>query len=172
MANSQLRNTYYPIPQDIADHCKETLDSYGERGKRIDGYRRLYRLSQDNKISYEALKRIKNFFDNFKGDTSDDKYIMNGGDKLRNWVERKLSRERESIYNRKRRNKMAGEENQFISNHEKAGPEERPQQPTTPVPEKSADEILFNDNENLKENKKPSMRDILNIYRKRQKNGS
>jgi hypothetical protein len=43
------------------------------------------------------LKRIKNWFDNFKGQKNDPSYILNGGDYMRNWINNSLEMDRKGI---------------------------------------------------------------------------
>ena len=47
------------------------------------------------------LERIKNFFDNFKGNHKDPEYILNGGVIMRNWVNDELRKMRDTIKNNK-----------------------------------------------------------------------
>lgn len=154
MANSNLRNTKFPVPNEVLDHCREIIKNYGDSYKNYKGHKRLTNLLNKEYVTYEQLKRIKNFFDNFDGKTNEPSYIMNGGDTLKNWVENKLSRERKNIEARKRRNERSGQENQYKDPHEKDNNNDKKIQKTSiPQPQKSANDIMFNDNENLEEQK-------------------
>lgn len=84
-----------------------------------DGYKRNKELQNSETIGYRQLKRIKNFFDNFKGTHKDASFILNGGFIMKNWVNDELRKMRE-FRKLTNKNKMeAGMQNQFIDPHEK-----------------------------------------------------
>ena len=103
MANSQLQGSYWDIPEELQNHLKRTMRAY--KGKEnVEGYQRLKNLISKPKVSYEELKRIKNFFDTQSSDTDymDDKkqttpFILNGGRKMKSWVEETLGTARDGI---------------------------------------------------------------------------
>lgn len=72
-----------------------------------------------DKISYENMKKIKSFFDNYDGDGTDEEYKNKGGERMKNWINNTLSDSRDSIYYEKKSRMDAGEENQFIKTHTK-----------------------------------------------------
>ena len=65
------------------------------------------------------MKRIKNFFDVYEGDETDSEYVLNGGERMKNWVNNALKIAREAIYNVKKAKQRGGMENAFIKPHEK-----------------------------------------------------
>jgi hypothetical protein len=77
-------------------------------------------------ISYKQLKRIKNFFDNFKGKHIDPQFMLNGEFKMKNWVNNQLRQMREGIHQSKKIKSDTGMQNQFIQNHTKDGIDVRP----------------------------------------------
>lgn len=101
MANSELIGTSFEIPENIIKHLKKIFNAY-KGAKNVEGYKRLEELSDKNKITYEQLKLIKNFFDNYSGNRKGTTYLLNGGTIMKNWVENTLSNAREKIKNSKK----------------------------------------------------------------------
>lgn len=103
MANSQLQGKVWDIPEELHSHLKRTMNAY--RGdENVEGYQRLRNLIDKREVSYEELKRIKNFFDTQSSDTDymDDKkqttpFILNGGRKMKSWVNTTLETARAKI---------------------------------------------------------------------------
>ena len=84
-----------------------------------EGYNRNKELQSQKFINYKQLKRIKNFFDNFKGNHKEPSFILNGGVEIKNWVNDELRKMRDYIKNTKTNKKDTGMMNQFIDPHEK-----------------------------------------------------
>ena len=76
-------------------------------------------LQTKNYITYKQLKRIKNFFDNFKGNQKETSFILNGGVEMKNWVNDQLRKMREGLKMTKTNKMNTGMQNQFIKPHEK-----------------------------------------------------
>ena len=72
----------------------------------------------DKKISYENIKKIKSFFDNYDG-SKQQEYENKGGKKMYDWLKKILKTKRDAIYYEKKSRSDAGEENQFIQSHDK-----------------------------------------------------
>ena len=85
----------------------------------VEGYNRNKELQSQKFITYKQLKRIKNFFDNFKGNHKEPSFILNGGVEIKNWVNDELRKMRDYIKNTKTNKKDTGMMNQFIDPHEK-----------------------------------------------------
>jgi hypothetical protein len=68
----------------------------------LDGYKRNLRLQQADSLGYRELKRIKNFFDTFKGQNTDAPFILNGENKMKQFVESVLSGARQGISSTKK----------------------------------------------------------------------
>jgi len=102
MANSELQGKYFEISEDIIKHLNKIFKAY-KGPKNAEGYQRLEELinkieSKDNNhISYEQLKLMKNFFDSYTGNKKDTPYLLNGGTLMKNWVEDILSNARQKI---------------------------------------------------------------------------
>ena len=84
-----------------------------------EGYNRNKELQSQKFINYKQLKRIKNFFDNFKGNHKEPSFILNGGVEIKNWVNDELRKMRDYVKNTKTNKMNAGMMNQFIDPHEK-----------------------------------------------------
>lgn len=84
-----------------------------------EGYNRNKELQSQKFITYKQLKRIKNFFDNFKGNHKEPSFILNGGVEIKNWVNDELRKMRDYIKNTKTNKMNTGMMNQFIDPHEK-----------------------------------------------------
>jgi len=84
-----------------------------------EGYNRNKELQSQKFITYKQLKRIKNFFDNFKGNHKEPSFILNGGVEIKNWVNDELRKMRDYVKNTKTNKMNAGMMNQFIDPHEK-----------------------------------------------------
>jgi len=84
-----------------------------------EGYNRNKELQNQKFITYKQLKRIKNFFDNFKGNQNEPSFVLNGGIEIKNWVNDELRKMRDYLKNTKTNKMNAGMMNQFIDSHEK-----------------------------------------------------
>jgi hypothetical protein len=84
-----------------------------------EGFNRNKELQTKKFIDYKQLKRIKNFFDNFKGKHTDPSFILNGGVEIKNWVNDELRKMREYGHLTKKNKMDAGMQNTFINPHEK-----------------------------------------------------
>ena len=84
-----------------------------------EGYNRNKELQSQKFITYKQLKRIKNFFDSFKGNQKEPSFILNGGAEIKNWVNDELRKMRDYVKNTKTNKMNAGMQNQFLKPHEK-----------------------------------------------------
>lgn len=118
MANKDLKNKYFTATPEVLNKLKSEVSRY--RGKEQDkGYKRAKSIIENPKISYDQMKRIKTYFDNYNGDKSDDEYKLNGGDTMKKWVDKTLSNSRDAIHYVKDSQMKAGKENAFKKTHEK-----------------------------------------------------
>jgi len=112
MANAKLKGITVVIEKDVNQHLKKIFNAYnGDRN--VEGYARLKNLCDSNNISYEQLARIKNFFDNFTGKKSDSPYLLNGGTKMKDWVDMSLSNMRDGVNSKKKNMSAVGMPNQY-----------------------------------------------------------
>jgi len=120
MANSSLQGKSFKLDDDIKNHLKKMFNAYkGEKTK--EGYQRLRNLIDSDSITYEELKRIKNFFDSHDGGIKETSYRLNGGSKMKSWIEKTLSHAREDLTGKKKAMFDIGMENQYIDTHKKNG---------------------------------------------------
>jgi len=119
MANKDLKNKKYRIPSHIKNQISRVLNNMNIQDEHKPGVKRAKDLSSSEEISYSQMKRIKNYFDKYKGDGSDDEYIMLGGDQTKKWINQTLTKDREQLRNDKKVRMDSGLENQFIRTHEK-----------------------------------------------------
>jgi hypothetical protein len=120
--NKDLYNTSkgeIEFPDDMREHLKICFSKVKDADENVEGYNRNKELQNQTFIDYKQLKRIKNFFDNFKGNQHESPFILNGEFKMKNWVDNELRKMRE--YNKMTKtNKMnAGMQNSFIKPHQK-----------------------------------------------------
>jgi hypothetical protein len=102
--NSELKNRKFPIPDGVRDMLQTTLNNYNG-DKTVDGYKRLNNLLSNDSITYQDMKRIKNFFDNYQGTDKSAEFILNGGEQMKNWVNSTLNQARNVIDNIKQAQK-------------------------------------------------------------------
>ena len=112
MSNSKLQGSKIDLDDDISYHLKRIFNAY-KGAKDVEGYERLRNLCDSSKISYEQLKRIKNFFDGFGGDKKDTPYLLNGGTKMKQWTSSKLDDMRNNVDGKKKHMSAVGMNNQY-----------------------------------------------------------
>lgn len=116
--NKDLYNKKVKIPDEIREHMKNSLNSVSAESNDV-GFKRNNELQNAKEMTYQQLKRIKNFFDTYKGDVQEKSYILNGGDYMKNWVNETLRFMRDDIYTIKKNKQEAGFQNQFNKEHQK-----------------------------------------------------
>jgi len=110
--NNDLYNKRFKVPDEIREHMRNSFNSISsESGD--EGHKRNKELQEKKHISYQQLKRIKNFFDSFNGDTQEKSYILNGGDYMKKWVNETLRYLRDDNYNSKKIASDTGMSNEF-----------------------------------------------------------
>lgn len=100
--NSNLYNTAQGnvvIPKEIKNLLKTSFAQVNGADENTEGFNRNRELQNQTEISYGQLKRIKNFFDNFKGLQNDPSYILNGGSQMKAWVNNTLTNMRNNVKN-------------------------------------------------------------------------
>lgn len=126
MANSKLIGTYYNIPENVISEISKTI-SQCEDG--YPGKKKAQFLVREKKLSYENLRRYKNFFDNYnrskydigENDTLNElnpemDYKLRGGKLMRDFVETKLNEITSKINQEK---KIKNEYGGLINQHRK-----------------------------------------------------
>lgn len=119
--NKKLYDKEVEIPENYRKHLKKCLQRVGEVDEDSEGYKRNKELQDKSFIGYPQLKRIKNFFDNFKGNQNEPEFILNGGFEMKNWVNDTLRKMRDGIELTSKNKMNVGMQNQFIDPHAKDG---------------------------------------------------
>jgi hypothetical protein len=93
--NRSLYDKEIEFPSDKREHMKKCFHRVKNADENIEGYKRNKELQNQKFITYKQLKRIKNFFDNFKGNQNEPSFVLNGGVEIKNWVDNELRRMRD-----------------------------------------------------------------------------
>lgn len=118
--NSNLYNRKAKIPNSLIQHLEDSFNAQ-PADSNVEGYNRNQDLRKSGVVSYQQLKRIKNWFDEFQGEKEDAPFILNGGDRMNQWCNHVLDHWRAVDHEGKKRKMDGGMENQFIDSHEKDG---------------------------------------------------
>lgn len=116
--NKDLYGHKVSLPEDVVSYLQQCKDAAVGSDDTTEGYKRNQDLLNKKEVSYQQLKRMKNWFDNFDGHENDLSYILNGGHYVKGWVNKTL----DSLRNDVKLGKEVKSEvlpNQFIQNHEK-----------------------------------------------------
>ena len=116
--NSNLYNRIVIIPDSLIQHLKDCFGNV-EGNQNIEGYNRNQELRKSKQATYQQVKRIKSWFDNYNGNKEDAPFILNGGDRMKNWCGEVLRVWRENDKGGKKTKMNAGMQNQFIDSHTK-----------------------------------------------------
>jgi hypothetical protein len=116
--NKNLYDRIAIIPDSLVKHLNDCFTSV-QGNQNIEGYNRNQQLRQTKQATYQQIKRIKSWFDNFSGKKEDAPFILNGGDRMKIWCDEVLRVWRENDKNGKTIKMNAGMQNQFIDDHEK-----------------------------------------------------
>ena len=95
--NSELYGKTYTVPQDVIEYLEQCNQAVGEVDETTEGFKRNKDLREKKQITYQQLKRMKNWFDNFNGHQDETSHILNGGHYVRNWVNNTLKGDRDTI---------------------------------------------------------------------------
>lgn len=103
--NSQLYGKKYRIPHQVKEYITKKLYTSSDK----EGVKRAKNLVKNGYCTYQSLKRLKNFFDNYNGQ-SKDQFELAGGELMRKFVEHTLRNERSAT------EKRTEIKNEFIPN--------------------------------------------------------
>ena len=95
--NNQLYGKVWQFPQHMQQHMKVCFAKVKNADANVEGYNRNRRLQTATQVGYPELKRIKNFFDNHTGNPQDAPFILNGENKMKDFVNSILSGARQSL---------------------------------------------------------------------------
>ena len=94
MANSQLLDKQYKIPSDVLKGIQMTLITNPQG----EGVKRAKFMLNNGAITYQAMKRLKNFFDYFNPQTGDKmQYALAGGNGMKQFIEKTLASDRAGV---------------------------------------------------------------------------
>ncbi len=82
--NKNLYDKEIEFPEHLRKHLKICFYKVKDFNENDEGYKRNKELQDSEEITYQQLKRIKNYFDNYKGDVQEKSYVLNGGDYMKN----------------------------------------------------------------------------------------
>lgn len=149
MPNKSLEDKYFNVPDKVFNKINQALKTITVNDGHAKGLQRAKDLTSDRKVSYTQMKRLKNYFDNYEGDGSDDEYKLIGGKVTSFWVDKTLGSNRDSIKQAKKAKMDAGLENQFIKPHTKDRDNANPTNPDSGMIDitkgKISDKILRGD---------------------------
>jgi len=112
--NSQLYDKKWNFSEDMRNHMKICFAKVKNADQNTEGYNRNLRLQNTQQLSYPELKRIKNFFDTYKGRNVDAPFILNGENKMKDFVNTCLSSSRRSIQSSEKIKRDTGMDNEYI----------------------------------------------------------
>lgn len=116
--NKDLYGKQFELPEEVVVYLQQCNDAAVGSDDKTEGYRRNKELRDSGYVTYQQLKRIKNFFDNFDGDENELSFILNGGHYVKNWVNQTLKSLRDNIELGKEVKSLVLP-NQYIQSHEK-----------------------------------------------------
>ena len=94
MANSELYNKMYQIPEKIINYIQKNIIAYPSS----EGIKRAKFIVRNKQMTYQAIKRLKNFFDHYQSDTGNsEQYELAGGDMMKRFVEATLETDRSAV---------------------------------------------------------------------------
>lgn len=91
--NSKLYDKKYKLPEDVLKYIQAALT----KSPRGDGVRRAKFILRNGEITYQAMKRLKNFFDNFDVNGDRTQYDLAGGEPMKNFIEISLNQDRAGV---------------------------------------------------------------------------
>ena len=118
--NSKLYNSLVMIPDSLLKHLNDSFNAT-EGDTNTEGWKRNQELRQQKQITYQTIKRVKNWFDTYSGNKEDAPFILNGGDRMKRWCDESLRVMRDGISDSKKLKSDSGMANQYIDTHYKLG---------------------------------------------------
>ena len=116
--NSKLYGNKVELPEEVVNYLGKCFDAAKGADESTEGYKRNQELRNSKNVTYQQLKRMKNFFDNFNGDENELPFILNGGHYVKNWVNQTLKSSRDNVDLGKEVRSIALD-NQYNQEHEK-----------------------------------------------------
>ena len=82
--NKDLYGKKFELPEEVVNYLQQCYESATGANETTEGYRRNIDLRNDKSVSYQQLKRMKNWFDSYQGEENELPYILNGGHYVKN----------------------------------------------------------------------------------------
>lgn len=95
--NSDLYGKVIEVPNDVIVYLERCFEAAKNADSTTDGYKRNKEIRGSQQVTYQQLKRMKNWFDNFNGFETDLSFVLNGGHYVRGWVDKVLNSMRDDI---------------------------------------------------------------------------
>jgi len=93
--NQFLKNKKYKLPQEVLNYVQKALMMYSNNNM---GVRRAKFIVKNGLLTYQELKRLKNFFDTFNPEINDKKeYVLAGGNLMKSFIEKTLNADRSAV---------------------------------------------------------------------------
>jgi len=125
--NKDLYDRKAKLPETLVKHLQKSFEMV-EADSNIEGYNRNQELTKNPVVTYQQIKRIKNWFDGYGGKKEDAPFVLNGGDRMHKWCNHVLDFWREGNKRSKTIKMDTGMDNQFIKTHDKDGLPQTPGQ--------------------------------------------
>ena len=116
--NSSLYDRKAVVPDTLLKHLEKCFTSTNGN-ENVEGFNRNKELREKKVATYQQIKRIKNWFDQFTGKKEDAPFILNGGDRMKSWCDEVLRVWRDNDSSSKEHKSDAGMQNQYLDSHEK-----------------------------------------------------
>lgn len=116
--NKDLYGHTVPLPEEVVGYLDKCFEAAKGANETTEGYKRNKELREKKEITYQQLKRIKNWFDSFNGKDNDLPFILNGGYYVKEWIDKTLGSMRDDI-SLSKEIKSVVLPNQYIAPHEK-----------------------------------------------------
>lgn len=118
--NQSLYDRKAKLPDGLIKHLKQCFASVNA-DTNTEGYNRNKEITDSGYVTYQQIKRIKNWFDGYGGKKEDAPFILNGGDRMKSWCDEVLRVWRDNDDSTKQHKSDAGMQNQYIDSHFKLG---------------------------------------------------
>ena len=118
MPNKDLKHSSFTVPSNIINKLKASIARHSNKTDE-KGYSRAKGIIENPQINYTNMRNLKHYFNNYDGDGRDLEFEFNGGDLMKNWVQKTLNSTTDKIRLNKEVRMNSGEENTFIEKHEK-----------------------------------------------------
>jgi hypothetical protein len=95
--NKDLYGEKVVVPETVLNYLEQCNTAAKGASETTEGFKRNKDLREKREISYQQLKRMKNWFDNYDGGDNELPFILNGGHYVKNWVNETLRSMRDGV---------------------------------------------------------------------------